>query len=55
MVTFVTLKSHILDYFIPFDYIKKARNALAAYKMGFRLATKFIDDFKKHLVNCRDI
>ena len=34
LVTFVTLKSHILDYFIPFDYVRRARRALVACKMG---------------------
>ena len=30
LVTFVTLKSHILGYFIPSAYAKKARQALVA-------------------------
>ena len=51
LVMFVTSKSHILDYFIPYDYIKKARKALVICEMGSRLATQYIDDFKKHLVN----
>ena len=54
LVTFVTLKSHILDYFIPFDYVRRARRALVACKMGSRSAIEYIDDFMKHLVNFRD-
>ena len=34
LVTFVTLKSHMLDYFIPSDYVKRAKRALVACKMG---------------------
>ena len=55
LVTFVTLKSHILDYFIPSDYVKRARRALVACKMGQRSATEYINDLKKHLVNCSDV
>ena len=34
LVTFVTFKSHILDYFIPFDYVRRVKRALVACKMG---------------------
>ena len=34
MVIFATMKSNILDYFIPSDYIRRARRALIAFKMG---------------------
>ena len=54
-VTLETIKSYILDYFIPFNYLRRARRALITCKMGQRSATEYIDDFKKHLVNCRDI
>ena len=53
--TFVTLKSHMLDYFIPSDYIRRARRELIVCKIVPRLATEYIDKFKKHLVNCRDM
>ena len=45
----------MLDYFIPSHHVKRARRALVACKMGKRSATEYIDDFKKHLVNCSDI
>ena len=32
--TFETIKSHILDYFIPLNYIKRARRALVTCNMG---------------------
>ena len=51
MVTFATVKSHILDYVIPFDYIRRAKRALVACKIEKRLAKEYIDDFRKHLVN----
>ena len=34
LVTFATMKSHILDYSIPYDYIKRTRRALVACKIG---------------------
>ena len=34
MVTFSTMKSHMIDYFIPSDYIRRARRVLLACKMG---------------------
>ena len=34
MVTFEIVKSHMLDYFIHFDYVMGARRALVARKMG---------------------
>ena len=34
MVTFANMKFHMLEYFIPSDYIRKARRALVAFKMG---------------------
>ena len=55
IVTFTTMKSHMLDYFIPSDYDRRARRALVACKMGKRSATEYIDDFNKHLISCRDI
>ena len=33
-VIFATVKSHMLDYFITSNYIKRARRALVACKMG---------------------
>ena len=54
MVTFVTVRSHMLDYYIPSDYIMKNRRSLVACKMGWRSVTEYIDDLKKHLVNFRD-
>ena len=55
LVTFLNFKSHILEYYIPSNYVRRAKKALDAFKMGFRLATEYIDDFKKHLVNYRDM
>ena len=55
MVKFAIMKSRMLDYFIPSDYIRRARRVLVACKMGQRSATEYTDDFRKHLVNCRDI
>ena len=34
LVTFVTLKSHMLDYFIPSDHVKRSIRFLVACKMG---------------------
>ena len=34
MAIFTTVRSHMLDYFIPSNYIKRAKTALFAYKMG---------------------
>ena len=34
MVTFATVKSNILDYFIPSDYTRRDRRALIDFKMG---------------------
>ena len=45
LVTFGPLNSDILDYFIPFDYIRRARRTLIAFKMGTRLATEYINNF----------
>ena len=33
MVTFATMKSHMLDYFIPYGYFRRARRVLVAWKM----------------------
>ena len=55
LVKFVTLKSHMLDYFIPSDYVRRSSRALFAFKMGQRSTTEYIDDFRKHLVNYRDM
>ena len=48
LVIFVTLKSYMLEYFIPSDYIKRDGKALVVCKMGSRLTTEYIDDLKKH-------
>ena len=32
--TFATVKSHMLDYFIPSDYVGRTRRELVAYKIG---------------------
>ena len=55
LVTFVTLKSYMLDCFIPSEYVRRAGRALVACKMGERFATEYIDDFRKHLANCIDM
>ena len=55
LVIFVTLKSLMLEYFPPSEYIRRTRRALVACKMGSRSATEYIDDFRKHLVNGRDV
>ena len=34
MVIFANMQSHMLDYFIPSDYIKRSRRALVACIMG---------------------
>ena len=34
MVTFVNVNSHMLDYFIPYDYIRRDIRALLACKIG---------------------
>ena len=39
----------MLNYFIPSDYVKRARKALFAYKMGYKSATEYMYNFKKHL------
>ena len=45
----------MLDYFIPSDYVKRARRALVACTMDSWSAKEYIDDFKKHLVNFSDV
>ena len=45
----------MLDYVIPSDYVREARIVLVACKMRQRSAIEYIDDFKRHLVNCRDV
>ena len=54
-VTFETVNSHMLDYFIPSDYIRRDRRALVACKMGYKSAIECIYDYKRYLVNCRDV
>ena len=34
IVKFATVKSHMLEYFIPSDYFRRARTALVAFKIG---------------------
>ena len=37
MEIFATMNSHILDYFIPSDYVRRTRRALVACKMGKKI------------------
>ena len=55
LVTFVALKTYMLDYFIPSDYIRRARRVLVACKMRSRSATEYIDDFRKYLLTFSDM
>ena len=54
-ITWTTLSSHLHHYFIPSDYKKRARKALAACHMGNKSVTEYIDAFCKHLVCCVDV
>ena len=44
-VTWTTLSSHLHHYFIPSNYKRRARKALAAYFMGNRSVTEYIQCF----------
>ena len=54
-VTWTTLSSYLRHYYIPSDYKRRARKALAACGMGNRSITEYIDAFYKHLVRCADV
>ena len=54
-VTLNTLSSHLRYYFIPSNYKKRAKEALAAYLIGNRSVTKYINTFHKRLVCCVDV
>ena len=45
----------MLAYFVPSDYTRHARKALANCHMGKHSITDYIDDFKHLLVYCMDM
>ena len=54
-ITWSTIGAHMLAYFVPSDYARHARNALANCRMGKRNITNYIDDFRHLLVCCTDV
>ena len=54
-LTFAVLRAHMLAYFVPSDFARRARRNLVACQMGGRTATDYIDDFRRCLVSCRDV
>ena len=46
-----TIRAHIITYFVPSDYARHARKALANCHMGKRNIPDYIDDFR-HLLVC---
>ena len=44
----------MLAYFVPSDYARRARKALANFHMGKYNITDYIDDFRHLLVCCTD-
>ena len=47
--------AHMLAYFVPSDYARSARKALANFFMGKRSIMDCIDDFRCLLVCCTDV
>ena len=54
-LTFAVLRAHMLAYFVPSDFARRAHRNLVACRMGGRTATDYIDDFRRCLVSCRDV
>ena len=54
-LTFAVLRAHMLEYFVPSDFARRARRNLVACQMGGCTATDYIDDFRRYLVSCRDV
>ena len=50
-----TIRAHMLAYFVPSDYARRAKKALANCHMGKRNIMDYIDDFRRLLVCCTDI
>ena len=45
----------MLAYFVPSDYDRRSRKALANFHMGKCNITDYIDDFRRLLVCCTDV
>ena len=54
-ITWTTPSSHLHYYFIPSNYKKRGRKALAACHISNRSVTEYIDALYKHLVCCADV
>ena len=54
-LTFAVLCAHMLAYFVPSDFVRRAHRNLVASHMGGCTTTDYIDDFCRCLVSCRDV
>ena len=50
-----TIRAHMLAYFVPSDYARRAQKALANCHMGKCNIMDYIDDFRHLLVCCTDV